>query len=196
MIDIDAFKAVNDDYGHVVGDRLLQSFAQRLMVLMRTSDVLARWGGEEFLLICRGTDRAGAVIFGQRIVDSVSDTPFELGAGISLRKTCSVGWAPFPWAGDGVTGLTPDNVIELADHALYLAKHGGRHQSVGILPSDLASKAPAALRMEVLRTYPPDLVRIVRTLGQTPAVALPTNGAGDLPGAATPTLAQAGGDRS
>jgi diguanylate cyclase (GGDEF)-like protein len=166
MVDIDAFKPVNDVYGHAVGDRFLQAFAQRLMQLMRASDVLIRWGGEEFLMIWRATDRAGADVFGKRVIADVSTEPFDLGGGIVLRKTCSVGWAPFPWTGDGLNGLTVENVIELADHALYLAKHGGKNQSVGILPSALAQQSPEQLRIEVLRTYPPDLVHIVRSLGE------------------------------
>jgi diguanylate cyclase (GGDEF)-like protein len=165
MVDIDSFKPVNDVYGHAVGDRLLQAFAQRLMRLMRSSDVLIRWGGEEFLMICRATDRAGAEVFGKRVIADVCGEPFDLGGGIEIRKTCSVGWAPFPWATDDGSGLTVENVIELADHALYLAKHGGKNQSVGILPSELALEAPEQLRIEVLRTYPPDLVKIVRSLG-------------------------------
>lgn len=92
--------------------------------------------------------------------------PFDLGNGIRIHKTCSVGWAPFPWTGDGFSGLTVENVIELADHALYLAKHGGRNQSVGILPSPLALQMSSQMRIDVLRTYPPDLVQIVRTLGE------------------------------
>jgi len=166
MVDIDTFKPVNDVYGHAVGDRLLQAFAQRLQRLMRSSDVLIRWGGEEFLMICRATDRAGAEVLGRRVIADVSSEPFDVGGGIEIRKTCSVGWAPFPWTGDGYSGLTVENVIELADHALYLAKHGGRNQSVGILPSPLALHAPEQLRIEVLRTYPPDLVHIVRALGE------------------------------
>ena len=188
MVDIDAFKPVNDVYGHAVGDRFLQAFAQRLMQLMRASDVLIRWGGEEFLMIWRATDRAGADVFGKRVIADVSTEPFDLGGGIVLRKTCSVGWAPFPWTGDGLNGLTVENVIELADHALYLAKHGGKNQSVGILPSALAQQSPEQLRIEVLRTYPPDLVHIVRSLGEpqegvTAAAAT----------AAEPTAALAGG---
>ena len=122
MVDIDAFKVVNDVYGHAVGDRLLQAFADRLSRSMRTSDVLIRWGGEEFLMICRGTDRSSGVLLAKRIIEEVCAEPFDLGAGIRLYKTCSVGWAPFPWISGAGDPLTMENVIELADHALYLAK--------------------------------------------------------------------------
>ena len=188
MVDIDTFKPVNDMYGHAVGDRLLQQFAQRLLRLMRSSDVLIRWGGEEFLMICRATDRAGAEVLGRRVIADVSMEPFDLGNGIKIHKTCSVGWAPFPWTGDGFSGLTVENVIELADHALYLAKHGGRNQSVGILPSPLALQMSSQMRIDVLRTYPPDLVQIVRALGEpcesfaVPEIVAPDS-AGSMAGA-------------
>ena len=162
MVDIDGFKSVNDRYGHAAGDRLLQLVAERLGVLMRASDVLARWGGEEFLLICRSTDRSGAQILAQRILDEIGSQSFQIDATSELRKTCSVGWAPFPWAGDGLNGLSVENVIELADLALYLAKREGRNQCVGLLPTVRATRAPHELRMEDLRTYPPDIMQIVR----------------------------------
>jgi diguanylate cyclase (GGDEF)-like protein len=165
MVDIDVFKAVNDQYGHAVGDRLLEAFADRLSKWMRASDVLIRWGGEEFLMICRGTDRSAGGLLGRRIIEEVCAAPFDLGGGIRLHKTCSVGWAPFPWIGTGTDALTVENVIELADHALYLAKDGGRNQSVGLLPSTAAAGALVKLRMELLRTYPPDLIEIIRTMG-------------------------------
>lgn len=181
MVDIDWFKSVNDVHGHAVGDRLIQLVAERLAGLMRASDVLARWGGEEFLLICRATDRIGAQILGQRIIDEIGATPFQIETGIELRKTCSVGWAPFPWGGDDETGLSVDHVVQLADHALYLAKHGGRNQSVGMLPSQLAMRTPGELRMEVLRTCPPELVHIVRAFGSRHAATRVSDSAGGTP---------------
>jgi diguanylate cyclase (GGDEF)-like protein len=165
MVDIDGFKQVNDVYGHAAGDRFLQAFAQRLAAIMRASDVLIRWGGEEFLMICRGTDRAGGQAFGKRIIDEVAARPFDLGGGLMLHRTCSVGWSPFPWVTTAPDILSVENVIELADHALYLAKNGGRHQSVGILPSERATASPQQVRMDLLRAYPPDLVEIVGVLG-------------------------------
>ena len=168
MVDIDAFKVVNDVYGHAVGDRLLQAFADRLSRWMRTSDVLIRWGGEEFLMICRGTERSAGVLLSKRIAEEVCMEPFDLGGGIQLYKTCSVGWAPFPWIGGEEDPLTIENVIELADHALYLAKDGGRNQCVGLLPTPEAIRAFASLRMETLRGYPAELVDVVRTAGPGP----------------------------
>src|SRR6202022_3761918 len=97
MVDVDFFKQVNDQYGHPAGDRLLQLVAERLTSVVRKSDVLVRWGGEEFLIMNRSTDPSGTPAFCSRILEVISSEPFELGHGIALRKTCSVGWAPYPW---------------------------------------------------------------------------------------------------
>ncbi len=127
------------------------------------------------------------------MIANVSIEPFDLGNGIKIHKTCSVGWAPFPWTGDGFSGLTVENVIELADHALYLAKHGGRNQSVGILPSPLALQMSSQMRIDVLRTYPPDLVQIVRALGE-PCEPCPVAEAGAPDGAKS--MVGAGADKA
>ena len=141
MVDVDFFKDVNDLHGHPAGDRLLQKVAERLSTVVRKSDVLVRWGGEEFLIMSRSADPAGTPAFCQRILEVMSQ-PFDLGHGINVRKTCSVGWAPFPWCRDAYEAICAEEVIELADTALYRAKAWGRNQGVGILPSRGAVAAP------------------------------------------------------
>ena len=97
MVDVDFFKEVNDIHGHPAGDRLLQLVAHRLSTVVRKSDVLVRWGGEEFLIMSRSTDPSGTPAFCSRILEVMSSEPFDLGHGIAVRKTCSVGWAAYPW---------------------------------------------------------------------------------------------------
>ena len=142
MVDVDFFKQVNDQYGHPAGDRLLQLVAERLASVVRKSDVLVRWGGEEFLIMNRSTDPSGTPAFCSRILEVMSSKPFELGHGIAVRKTCSVGWAPYPWARDAFEAICAEEVIALADTALYRAKALGRNRGVGLLPSDAAASAP------------------------------------------------------
>jgi len=91
MVDMDFFKEVNDIYGHPAGDRLLQLVAQRLSTVVRKSDVLVRWGGEEFLIMSRSADPSGTPAFCSRILEVISSEPFDLGRGITVTKTCSVG---------------------------------------------------------------------------------------------------------
>ena len=161
LVDIDRFKRVNDELGHAAGDRLLQEVAKRIASVMRRSDDLVRWGGEEFLLVCRTTDRENATMLCSRVLEAVRDLPFDVGNGVEIHKTCSIGWAPFPWLQDDVGLLSIDNVIELADKALYLAKREGRNRAFGMVPAQDALKSERSISMENLRDCPPDLVQIV-----------------------------------
>ena len=91
MVDVDFFKEVNDHYGHPAGDRLLQLVAERLSLVVRKSDVLVRWGGEEFLIMSRSADPSGTPAFCSRILETIAAERFDLGHGVHVRKTCSVG---------------------------------------------------------------------------------------------------------
>lgn len=163
MVDMDFFKEVNDQHGHPAGDRLLQLVAQRLSTVVRKSDVLVRWGGEEFLIMSRSTDPSGTPAFCSRVLEVMSSDAFDLGHGITVRKTCSVGWAAYPWCRSAFEALCAEEVIELADAALYRAKSLGRNQGVGFVPGDAASKTPEAIDLISVRHGKPPITRIVRT---------------------------------
>jgi len=163
MVDMDFFKAVNDQHGHPAGDRLLQLVADRLSTVVRKSDVLVRWGGEEFLIMSRSTDPSGIPAFCSRILEVMAREPFDLGHGIEVRKTCSVGWAPYPWSRAAFDAICAEEVIVLADVALYRAKACGRNQGIGILPTDTARATPSAVRVESLREEGSALVRLIKT---------------------------------
>jgi diguanylate cyclase (GGDEF)-like protein len=164
MVDVDFFKRVNDEHGHVAGDELLQKFAERLSRVMRKSDVLVRWGGEEFVVVSRSADRTGASAFCNRILEVTAAEPFDLGHGIKVRKTCSIGWAPYPWSQNDVDWLCAEEVIDLADRAMYMAKTGGRNQSVGVLPSDESAVAGEKITMQNLLGGQPGEVKLVKTM--------------------------------
>jgi diguanylate cyclase (GGDEF)-like protein len=161
LVDIDRFKRVNDEMGHAAGDELLRQMAKRIASVMRRSDDLVRWGGEEFLLVCRTTDRENASLLCNRVLDAVRNQPFDVGNGVEIHKTCSIGWAPFPWFKDDVNMLSIDNVIEMADRALYIAKREGRNRAYGLLPTENVYKCEKPVTIETLRHCPPDLVQIV-----------------------------------
>ncbi len=163
MVDVDFFKQVNDRYGHPVGDRLLQLVADRLSTVVRKSDVLVRWGGEEFLIMTRSTDPSGAPAFCERILEVMGAKPFDLGHDIAVTKTCSVGWAPYPWSRAAFESICAEEVIELADTALYRAKALGRNQGVGILPGSAANLPGANIRLETLQREGSELVNVIRT---------------------------------
>jgi diguanylate cyclase (GGDEF)-like protein len=162
MVDVDFFKEVNDLHGHPAGDRLLQRVAERLMRVVRKSDVLVRWGGEEFLIMSRSADPNGTAAFCGRILNIMSSEAFDLGHGVQVRKTCSVGWAPFPWNRGAYEAVCAEEIIELADTALYRAKAGGRNQGVGILPGDGVAANPNAITLQGLRQDNGVLTRMVR----------------------------------
>ncbi len=142
LIDADNFKEVNDRYGHDVGDRVLIEMARRLSSSIRHSDVLVRWGGEEFLIVSRYTDRAEAELLAQRVLSAVADTPFSLGvSGETIYRTCSLGWAAFPWFTENPRAISYEEVLTLADRGLHQAKQLGKNRAVGILPA--TGKSPA-----------------------------------------------------
>lgn len=163
MVDMDFFKEVNDLYGHPAGDRLLQLVAQRLSTVVRKSDVLVRWGGEEFLIMSRSTDPWGTPAFCSRVLEVISSEPFDLGNEVSVRKTCSVGWAAYPWCRDAYEYISAEESIALADAALYHAKALGRNQGVGILASEIASQTPAAIHLQSVREGKEPLARMIVT---------------------------------
>ncbi len=151
MVDVDFFKQVNDLHGHPAGDRLLQLVAERLGRVVRKSDVLVRWGGEEFLIMSRSADPSGTPAFCDRILDVMAAEPFDLGHGVWVRKTCSVGWSPFPWSRRAYEAICAEEAIELADTALYRAKAGGRNQGIGILPSEGHLAASHEISLQALQ---------------------------------------------
>ena len=131
MVDLDHFKHVNDDYGHAAGDLVLQQVRDRLLEAVRTTDTVIRWGGEEFLVVARFTDRHQGNIIAARILDFMRSRPFDLGNGAKLTKTCSLGYCPYPMAPLDSNGMTWQQVVEIADRCLYAAKLSGRDGWVG-----------------------------------------------------------------
>jgi len=184
MVDVDFFKRVNDDYGHAAGDELLRKIAQRLSTVMRKSDLLVRWGGEEFLIMSRAADRSGTPVFCSRILDVMASAPFDLLGGVKVRKTCSIGWSAYPWCESAYEAICAEEVIELADTALYLAKSLGRNQSVGFLPSDEAIRSPERISIETLREQRSRLIRVIgtpATIATTNTVHVTQSNVSDLP---------------
>jgi len=122
MLDLDNFKKVNDTYGHFVGDQLLKEAGQRLVAAIRSTDTVARFGGDEFvLLLPEIQSEAAAAQIAQRILEVIR-SPFEINQ-IPLLITVSIGLALFP-----EDGQDPESLITNADLALYAAKDRGRNR--------------------------------------------------------------------
>ncbi len=133
LVDLDHFKEVNDTWGHGVGDEVLVETAHRLRACMRASDLVVRWGGEEFLLVCRDAERNEAPVIAARLLRSIGARPFETSQGQVLQRTCSIGWAAFPFCSASPGRVTTEQIISLADKALYRAKETGRNRALGVL---------------------------------------------------------------
>lgn len=123
MLDIDHFKRVNDEHGHLAGDNVLREVAHRILLRMRQSDILARFGGEEFLAILPSTDGQGAVRLAEDIRRSIEAHPIDL-QDRKVSITISIGvHAGIP--GDAPNAL--ETMIDSSDKALYAAKSSGRN---------------------------------------------------------------------
>jgi two-component system cell cycle response regulator len=119
MIDVDRFKSFNDNYGHAVGDRVLQAVAAALHDRMRAEDYLGRWGGEEFLALLPDTDEDAAGPIAERLRSTVDAVRVPT-SGEMLAVTVSLGWATWELDED------VDSLVHRADEALYAAKEAGR----------------------------------------------------------------------
>ncbi len=121
MLDIDHFKKINDTHGHLCGDYALRKISELLQELVRTSDILGRYGGEEFCCVLPETPFEQAVVLAERCREQIAASPFSC-TDQQTRITVSI----------GVTGMhrddTLDSIIKRADDALYQAKHDGRNR--------------------------------------------------------------------
>jgi two-component system cell cycle response regulator len=123
VTDIDHFKRVNDTYGHDVGDKVIKGLGQVLLRHKRATDVVARFGGEEFVVLCEQTDPQGAMLLAERIREELQKTVFTSDNG-EFSVTCSIGITTFP---EG--GADWDALFKSADEALYVSKNSGRNRS-------------------------------------------------------------------
>jgi diguanylate cyclase (GGDEF)-like protein len=146
LVDIDHFKHVNDGHGHAAGDAALVEVARRLASVVRDNDLVARWGGEEFLIYMPGVAAPQAQALAERVLQAVGAGPVLLPAQAgahaqpqpltgapakALRVTVSVGYGCFPLPPARLP-LTLERAINLADMALYTAKGQGRNRAVGV----------------------------------------------------------------
>jgi diguanylate cyclase (GGDEF)-like protein len=122
MIDSDNLKAVNDTYGHEAGNHLLRQLTRLVQAELRYTDVLARYGGDEFIVLLPETPAAGALEVAERIRDAVAGAPLDL-EGKHVTCTVSVGLASHPADGNSL-----DALVARADRAMYEAKQGGRNR--------------------------------------------------------------------
>ena len=121
VVDGDSMKAVNDAYGHAEGNRLLQQMTTAMRTTLRISDLLGRFGGDEFVLVLPRTSPKEARAAAERLRGAVAAREFHTSSGTPIRATVSIGIASFP-----ADGESADELFRAADRALYVAKRSGR----------------------------------------------------------------------
>jgi diguanylate cyclase (GGDEF)-like protein len=136
VIDIDHFKEINDTKGHLVGDSVIKQLADFLRQNMRQTDIIARYGGDEFIALLPDTDKGGLEIVGDKLIKKASDMVYNE-AGKDIKRTVSIGAACFDgksikekYITDEILTMLCDAVINDADTALYRAKEEGRNRVV------------------------------------------------------------------
>jgi diguanylate cyclase (GGDEF)-like protein len=151
MVDVDHFKRVNDHYGHAAGDRVLVEVARRLSAAMRGDDLVARWGGEEFLVFAPNVEGPELDQLAERVRQAMNQAPVMLENGTAIETTVSIGYAAFPLPASNVP-VTWEQAVNLADLSLYTAKNQGRNCAVGIIRT-------TAVTSEALREVEADIAQ-------------------------------------
>lgn len=129
LIDLDRFKQINDQHGHLAGDMALREAAQRVDAHIRDSDAAARFGGDEFVVLAPGISPEQAAALAERIRIAVSETPLEISGGLSLNLTVSIGVAGIVLdRSDADLKAAAERLLADADAALYRAKQHGRNR--------------------------------------------------------------------
>jgi two-component system cell cycle response regulator len=124
MLDIDYFKAINDNYGHDAGDDVLREFAERIRKSIRGIDLACRYGGEEFVIVMPETDLHVAGMVAERLRRKIAGEPFAVHKGSKrIEVTASIGLSTLEVKGEAV-----GDALKRADAALYRAKHDGRNR--------------------------------------------------------------------
>ena len=130
MLDLDSFRPINDQYGHVIGDKVLRAVGNAIAKSIRVSDIAARYGGDEFGVILPQTPPEGAMRVCERLLRTISELILQDENGKSCRVTASLGLAYYP--ADDVE--TPEDLVHSADGALYGAKRSGKNRFTAVRP--------------------------------------------------------------
>jgi diguanylate cyclase (GGDEF)-like protein len=162
LLDVDHFKHINDRRGHAAGDVVLSAVGKLLAGTVRNCDIVARWGGEEFVIVLPSTSLEGAQLVAERIREQLESAKIPDGGGELIPVTASFGVATY--AGSE----TLEQVIDRADRAMYLAKSGGRNR---VVIDTVSIPAPVSAAEQLLRrrraARAPDAARVFHGREQT-----------------------------
>jgi diguanylate cyclase (GGDEF)-like protein len=174
LLDVDHFKNINDTFGHAAGDAVLKMIADNLRVALRETDMIVRWGGEEFLAFLPAIPRAGVDEIARRVLTSISSQPIEY-QGSVIHVNVSIGFAPFPQIPGG-TPLQWERAVNLVDMALYLAKAHGRNRAYGVRGfAHFEQTSLEAIEQDLERAWRSGFVDLTVVLGNAPDDSPPSN---------------------
>jgi diguanylate cyclase (GGDEF)-like protein len=131
LLDVDQFKHINDSCGHAAGDSVLKGIAACMREILRGTDMIVRWGGEEFLAFLPAIPRSGLDEVARRLLTGISANVIDH-QGKPLSANVSIGFAPYPIGVPGQEPLSWERSVNLVDMALYLAKGHGRNRAYGV----------------------------------------------------------------
>jgi diguanylate cyclase (GGDEF)-like protein len=150
MVDLDEFKGVNDEHGHQAGDRVLRAIAAALRGAVRGGDLVARYGGDEFVVLMPDTDATAAAVVAERAQGAVAALAHPMADGSEVHVACSIGLATYPT--DGKSGR---ELLRRADAAMYAEKRSRRTRSSGSRSSESPAQA-AGSRVRPMEVRPDD----------------------------------------
>jgi diguanylate cyclase (GGDEF)-like protein len=142
VVDLDHLKPINDQFGHEGGDAVLVQVAQILRGEFRSDDLIVRWGGDEFVVLCRDADLQVAGVLAERVRSRVSKQIFRVGNGQTARTSCSIGFAAAPFCPGHPELLDWQQTLSIADLALYHAKRD-RNTWIGWVGTERAAELPS-----------------------------------------------------
>ena len=170
LLDVDHFKHINDTYGHAAGDAVLKMIADSLRVALRDTDMIVRWGGEEFLAFLPATPRAGLEDIARRVLTGISSQTIRYQEH-DISVYVSIGFSPFPLAPDGVP-MAWERAVNLIDMALYMAKSHGRNRAYGVRGfSRLEHTSLEAIEQDLETAWRDGYVELSVVPGEAPAQA-------------------------
>ena len=165
ILDIDHFKHINDTLGHAGGDTVLVEIAKRLRSTVRDSDMVMRWGGEEFLVYSPKANAGHLKNLAQRVLKVIGETPIEVN-GQSLQVTVTGGFLSLPFSGLTEEECNWEKAMQIADMALYLGKVNGRNRAYGLnrllVPFEVAMPV---LERDISAAIKSDMVELMEVVG-------------------------------
>ncbi len=168
LIDVDHFKHVNDTYGHAAGDAVLKMIADSLREILRETDMIVRWGGEEFLAFLPAIPRSGVEEIARRLLTGISSTTIAY-QNVEIAVNVSIGFAPFPLV-PGNEALPWERAVNLVDMALYLAKAHGRNRAYGVRGfANFDKTSMEAIEQDLERAWRAGFVDLSIVLGGWPS---------------------------